>query len=63
MITIYILTSFCPSLLSLPYIYPFINPQYLLALFLFCFCFCFSRQGFSVQSWLSWNSLSRPGWP
>jgi hypothetical protein len=21
------------------------------------------RQGFSVQSWLSWNSLCRPGWP
>jgi hypothetical protein len=21
-----------------------------------------SRQGFSVQSWLSWNSLCRPGW-
>jgi hypothetical protein len=27
------------------------------------FCFCFSRQGFSVQPWLSWNSLCRPGWP
>ena len=23
----------------------------------------FSRQGFSVQPWLSWNSLCRPGWP
>jgi hypothetical protein len=23
----------------------------------------FSRQGFSVYPWLSWNSLSRPGWP
>jgi hypothetical protein len=21
------------------------------------------RQGFSVQPWLSWNSLCRPGWP
>ena len=21
------------------------------------------RQGFSVQYWLSWNSLCRPGWP
>jgi hypothetical protein len=21
------------------------------------------RQGFSEQSWLSWNSLRRPGWP
>ena len=27
------------------------------------FCFWFLRQGFSVQLWLSWNSLSRPGWP
>ena len=25
--------------------------------------FCFLRQGFSVQPWLSWNSLWRPGWP
>ena len=25
--------------------------------------FCFLRQGFSVQPWLSWNSLCRPGWP
>jgi hypothetical protein len=26
--------------------------------------FCFvSRQGFSVYTWLSWNSLCRPGWP
>jgi hypothetical protein len=25
--------------------------------------FGFSRQGFSVQPWLSWNSLCRPGWP
>jgi hypothetical protein len=23
----------------------------------------FSRQSFSVQSWLSWNSLCRLGWP
>ena len=31
---------------------------------LFCFVlFCFSRQGFSVQLWLPWNSLCRPGWP
>jgi hypothetical protein len=36
---------------------------------LFCsvlFCsvlFCFPRQGFSVQPWLSWNSLCRPDWP
>ena len=27
------------------------------------FSFGFSRQGFSVQPWLSWNSLCRPGWP
>jgi hypothetical protein len=32
-------------------------------LFLFCFVLFFSRQGFSVQPWLSWNSLCRPGWP
>ena len=32
-------------------------------LFLFCFVLFFSRQDFSVQSWLSWNSLCRPGWP
>jgi hypothetical protein len=25
--------------------------------------FFFLRQGFSVQPWLSWNSLCRPGWP
>ena len=25
--------------------------------------FGFSRQVFSVQPWLSWNSLCRPGWP
>ena len=30
---------------------------------LFCFCFCFLRQGFSVQPWLYWNLLCRPGWP
>jgi hypothetical protein len=30
---------------------------------LFACLFVFSRQGFSVQSWLSWNSLCRPGWP
>jgi hypothetical protein len=31
---------------------------------LFCFLFfVFSRQGFSVQPWLSWNSLCRAGWP
>jgi hypothetical protein len=24
--------------------------------------FGFFRQGFSVQSWLSWKSLCRPGW-
>ena len=34
----------------------------------FCFPFlsfvcCFLRQGFSVQPWLSWNQLYRPGWP
>jgi hypothetical protein len=29
---------------------------------LFCFVICFSRQGFSVQPWLFWNSLCRPGW-
>ena len=31
--------------------------------FLFGFVFCFSGQGFSVQPWLPWNSLCRPGWP
>jgi hypothetical protein len=33
---------------------------------LFClvwFGLVYLRQGFSVQSWLSWNSLCRPGWP
>jgi hypothetical protein len=25
--------------------------------------FFFSRQRFSVQPWLSWNSFCRPGWP
>jgi hypothetical protein len=30
---------------------------------LFPFFFFFFGQGFSVQSWLSWNSLCRPGWP
>jgi hypothetical protein len=33
---------------------------------LFCFvlfCFVLLRQGFSVYSWLSWNSLCKPGWP
>jgi hypothetical protein len=30
----------------------------------FFFFFGFSKQGFSVWlSWLSWNSLCRPGWP
>jgi hypothetical protein len=29
----------------------------------FFFFFGFPRQGFSVYSWLSWNSLCRPGWP
>jgi hypothetical protein len=32
-----------------------------------CMCYFqglfFSRQVFSVQSWLSWNSFCRPGWP
>jgi hypothetical protein len=32
-------------------------------LFCFVFVFVFSRQGFSVEPWLSWNSLCRPGWP
>ena len=35
----------------------------LLLLFLFSFLFllvCFSRQSFSAQLWLSWNSLCRP---
>jgi hypothetical protein len=32
-------------------------------LFIYLFVVVFSRQGFSVQSWLSWNSLCRPGWP
>jgi hypothetical protein len=29
----------------------------------FIYFFGFLRQGFSVQPWLSWNSLCRPGWP
>ena len=29
----------------------------------FFFFFGFLRQGFSVYTWLSWNSLCRPGWP
>jgi hypothetical protein len=32
-------------------------------LFVCLFVCLFSRQGFSVQPWLSWNSLGRPGWP
>jgi fatty acid desaturase len=37
---------------------------FVLLFVLICFVlFCFSRQGFSVQPWLSWNSLCRPGWP
>lgn len=35
--------------------------------FLFCCCwlvgFGFSRQALSANSWLSWNSHCRPGWP
>ena len=27
------------------------------------FLFCFLRQGFSMESYLSWNSLCRPAWP
>jgi hypothetical protein len=27
------------------------------------FFVCFSRQGFSIEPWLSWNSLCPPGWP
>ena len=50
---------------SLSYIRPVLD------LFVCLFCFvclfvclfvCFSRQGFSVQPWMSWNSLCRPGW-
>jgi hypothetical protein len=40
-----------------------ICPRDLHSLFLFYFIFGFSRQGFSVEPWLSWNSLCRPGWP
>jgi hypothetical protein len=29
----------------------------------FLFFFFFLRQGFSVNPWLFWNSLCRPGWP
>jgi hypothetical protein len=29
----------------------------------FFFFFGFSSQGFSIQPWLSWNSLCRPSWP
>jgi vacuolar-type H+-ATPase subunit I/STV1 len=32
-------------------------------LFIYLFIYGFSRQGFSVQPWLSWNSLCRPDWP
>ena len=54
------------------------NVDYKIISILFCFCyfaclfflffvfvcfFCFSRQCFSVQPWLSWNSLCRPSWP
>lgn len=36
----------------------------ILAQFVFSLVFfCFSRQGFFVQSWLSWNQINRPGWP
>ena len=35
----------------------------LLLFWFFLFCFVFLRQGFSVQPWLSWNSLCRLGWP
>ena len=31
--------------------------------FFLWFLFGFTRQGFFVQSWLSWNSVHRPGWP
>lgn len=31
--------------------------------FIHSFIFGFLRQGFSVQSWLSWNLLCRSGWP
>jgi hypothetical protein len=31
---------------------------------LLCFALLwFPRQGFSVEPWLSWNSLFEPGWP
>jgi hypothetical protein len=36
---------------------------YLFIYLLFIYLFGFSRQGFSVQPWLSWNSLCRSGWP
>jgi hypothetical protein len=36
---------------------------YFLSLFIFYLFIGFSRQGFSVQPWLSWNSICRPGWP
>jgi hypothetical protein len=36
---------------------------YYISLYIYLFIFGFSRQGFSVEPWLSWNSLCRPGWP
>ena len=38
---------------------------FFVCLFVSCFVVvvCFLRQGFSVQPWLFWNSLCRPGWP
>jgi hypothetical protein len=36
---------------------------YFVCLFVCFLCCCFPRQGFSVEPWLSWYSLCRPGWP
>jgi hypothetical protein len=39
------------------------TPKTQMEIFVCLVGFGFSRQGFSVEPWLSWNSLCRPGWP
>ncbi len=39
------------------------SDSYFIIFIFYVFYVVFSRQGFSVQSWLSWSSLCRPGWP
>jgi hypothetical protein len=48
---------------SAPPLYQWVETSHISRFFWFFFFVCFSRQGFSVYSWLSWNSLCRPGWP